>query len=114
MNLRRVISVIALLPAIIAVGSVEAIATPVSIFVFGIGRQSCAHWLSGPNEENEGQTWILGFWSGLNDSKLQTVGGNSDSAAIWGEVRKICMNEPSTVMLDATMRVYAQFAATGK
>jgi hypothetical protein len=40
-----------------------ALAPSQQALIAGIGRMSCAHWLS--ESFNEGEGWILGFWSGL-------------------------------------------------
>ena len=32
----------------------------------GIGRMSYAHWLSTNDKRLQGESWLLGFWSGMN------------------------------------------------
>jgi hypothetical protein len=93
----------------------SAVAAPTNTFIFGIGRKSCANWLSNTEGESEGQTWILGYWSGANifDASSHFAGANSDAYAIWREVKKICLSEPSTVF-DAIGRVRKQFVASRK
>ena len=87
-----------------------------SAYMYGIGRSSCGNWLSQPEHESEGETWILGYWSGLNvlNARSHLVGGHSDGQAIIGEVKKICLSEPSTVLNNAVARVYYQFEQDGK
>lgn len=87
-----------------------------SAYLYGIGRSSCANWLSQPEHESEGETWILGYWSGLNvlNAPSHLVGGHSDGPAIIGEVKKICLSEPSTALSNAVARVYYQFEQDGK
>jgi hypothetical protein len=86
------------------------------VTVYGIGASSCAHWLSSPENESEGKSWILGYWSASNEvnPNRHTVGGNSDSDAIIGETKKVCTSEPSTRLIDAVGRVYFQFQKNGK
>ena len=58
------------------------------VLITGIGRMSCAHWLS--QSVNEGEGWILGYWSGLNFANARTVGQHTDGEGIITEVRKAC------------------------
>jgi hypothetical protein len=83
---------------------------------YGIGANSCAHWLNTSVSEHEGSAWLLGFWTGLNNMNPinHYVGEKSDADAIIGEVKIICQKEPSTVMGDALVRVYLKFERTGK
>lgn len=84
--------------------------------MLGIGRQSCANWLSTPETEYEGEAWIPGYWTAVNivNTKTHVVGSNSDVPAIFGEIKKICSAEPSTTLADAIARVYFQFQQSGK
>jgi hypothetical protein len=83
---------------------------------FGQGISSCASWLSDPVFERDGHQWILGFWMGLNVSNASNkdVGSHSDAQAIWGEVKRICTEEPSTQLAEAAQRVYRRFQQDGK
>lgn len=82
----------------------------------GTGHYSCANWLSRPEYERDGVAWIFGYWSALNlqNSQSHKVGSRSDGAAIIGEVKKICIAEPSTVLSSAVDRIYGQFQRDGK
>jgi hypothetical protein len=53
-----------------------ALAQQERILIAGIGRMSCAYWLS--QSVNEGEGWILGFWSRLNYANTRTVGQHTD------------------------------------
>src|SRR5260370_42316931 len=48
-----------------------ALAQQQQALITGIGRMSCAQWLS--QSFNEGEAWILGFWNALNHSNARTV-----------------------------------------
>src|SRR5262249_18574426 len=78
--------------------------------ITGIGRMSCAHWLS--QSLNEDEAWILGFWSGLNHAKARTVGQHTDGEAIIAEVRKVCAARPSMPLADATFTAYSEMEST--
>ena len=70
------------------------------VLITGIGRMSCAYWLSEP--VNEGEGWILGFWSGLNYANARTIGQHTDGEGIITEVRKVCATRPSMTLAGAT------------
>jgi hypothetical protein len=80
------------------------------VLITGIGRMSCAYWLSEP--VNEGEGWMLGFWSGLNYANARTVGQHTDGEGIITEVRKVCATRPSMTLAGATFAVYSQMAST--
>jgi hypothetical protein len=84
--------------------------------VFGIGIASCAHWLSLPNKVEEGNAWLLGYWSGENsmNPRNHKVGDSTDGDALIAEVKKICQAEPSTTFANAVDRVYGRFEFQGK
>ena len=50
--------------------------------VVGIGRNSCGHWLATPQDQREGQIWVLGFWSGLNVGMHSNTGSTSEGHGI--------------------------------
>ena len=79
------------------------------VLITGIGRMSCAHWLS--QSVNEGEGWILGFWSGLNYANTRTVGQHTDGEGIITEVRKACATRPSITLVGATFTVYSEMAS---
>jgi hypothetical protein len=79
--------------------------------MFGIGTGSCAHWLSTRSLENEGNAWLMGWWSAFNNfnESDHKVGKTTDMAGVIGEVRKVCVAEPSTRMTDAILVVWNRF-----
>lgn len=74
--------------------------------ITGIGRMSCAHWLS--QSFNEGEPWILGFWSGLNHAKTRMVGQHTNGQGIIAEVRKVCAVRPSMTLVGAAFTAYSE------
>ena len=87
-----------------------ALAQPKQALIAGIGRMSCVHWLS--QSFNEGEGWILGFWSGLNLANARTVGQHTDGEGIITEVRKVCATRPSRTLANATFTAYSEMAST--
>ena len=88
----------------------SALAQPPQALIAGIGRMSCAHWLS--QSFNEGEGWILGFWSGLNFANARTVGQHTDGEGIIAEVRKVCATQPSMTLVKATFTASSEMAST--
>ena len=83
-----------------------------SYYLIGMGGNSCAFWLSRPDYKTMGETWVFGYWSGLNaGNKVNPmVGRNTDSVGIIGEVQKVCEEEPSTSLISAASRVYKKLS----
>jgi hypothetical protein len=88
----------------------------VEVYKFGIGLNSCGHWLSSPERESAGANWMLGYWSGMNvfHADNQMVGSKTDGDAIIAEVRKICNQSPSTNLNEAINAVYLDFQRQNK
>lgn len=82
----------------------------------GFGNLSCATWLSTSANRQQGNDWLLGFWSGINGygSPGGIVGHTTDSLGIISEVKKVCNNEPSLALIYATARTYQWFAQQDK
>ena len=74
------------------------------------GTQSCAAWLATPTSETEGRWWIAGYWSGRNmqNAARGQVGSSTDSEGIIGEIRRMCLAEPSLLLINAAARVYVE------
>jgi hypothetical protein len=78
-------------------------------YLVGIGRLSCAHWLSTPETKRAGIDWILGYWSGANAWRhpgSNTVGSSTDGEGILAEVNKECAAHPSEALIWAANAVY--------
>jgi hypothetical protein len=95
------------------IGSASAQSSSSNV-ILGIGSLSCANWLSSPPNIHDGEMWILGYWSAVNDLNGFHLPPHTDADVIWGETKKICMDEPSTTVAGAVARVYFQFQQMGK
>jgi hypothetical protein len=86
-----------------------------AMYAVGAGRLSCGYWLSSPEHEADGRSWALGFWTAYNavNEASHMVGAKADTDAIFGEVKKICVAEPSLGLVDAVVRVYVRFLQDG-
>jgi hypothetical protein len=80
---------------------------------FGMGIKSCANWKLNSYNDYAGQTWILGFWSGLNAAAdtANFVGIDTDAPAILAEIALICSNSPSMKLQDAIIAHYSRVRA---
>lgn len=77
--------------------------------LFGAGGiESCAHWLSTPANEAEGDVWALGYWSGLNtfNDVNHLVGRTTDGEGVLGEIKKLCRESPSMLMAKAVAETW--------
>jgi hypothetical protein len=80
----------------------------VPVLLSGIGRLSCKNWKSTPALENEGNTWLLGFWTALNyvaataDQQQVQIRGQ----AIVSEVAKTCARNPSETLATAAWETF--------
>ena len=84
--------------------------------VYGIGQGSCGTWLSTPSNTIQGDQWILGWWSATNlaNERNKFVGEQTDGEGILGEVRKVCTDNPSMLLINATASVYVKMATVSK
>jgi len=89
---------------------------PRQVQMFGIGLDSCAHWLQTPSLRREGETWALGYWSGLNvnTTTSPTVGRHTDPDGVIGEIRKVCEGAPSLPLALAINQAYDAMATVGR
>ena len=109
MPVRRALSTILATALLVLWLMVEpALAQQEQTLIAGIGRMSCAHWLS--QSINEGDAWVLGFWSGLNQANARTVGQHTNGEGIIAEVRKVCATRPSMTLAGATFTAYSGMA----
>ena len=103
---------LAILLVALGIGAADA---QTEMYSLGIGRLTCAYWLSTPEREAEGKSWALGFWTAYNavNDVDHTVGVKAKTEDIFGEVKKICVSEPSLGLVDAVVRVYIRFFQGG-
>lgn len=89
------------------------------IHYYGLAGSSCATWLSSSEYQLGGEQWIFGFWSGLNQeaaihNERSDVGKTTDRNGIVGEVKKVCLREPSKQLKDAAGLVFYEFQRSGR
>jgi hypothetical protein len=78
---------------------------PISTFALGIGNETCASWQQ--NYRKYGESWIFGFWSGVNVfNSDHTVGLKTNSSNILVEVGKICDQNPTMKLIEAVNEQY--------
>ena len=81
------------------------------VLILGIGRSSCANWIS--TAESEVTVYIYGYWSAVNEMMREfghdgTVGSQTDPPGKVGEVRLECQQHPSLRITEAIMRAYTK------
>lgn len=92
-----------------SVFSLPALAEEPTVWVVGIGGASCAIWLSDPGYEHQGESWLLGYWSGINMANGSMVGHSTDGLGIIERVKDMCREDPALRLADATAKVRAEF-----
>ncbi|MFD1611281.1 hypothetical protein ACFSCW_05630 [Sphingomonas tabacisoli] len=78
---------------------------PPMIPTFGFGSVKCEAAFK-PDSVMQAQSWILGFWTGLNVQSGHGVGTGKSNDDIWDSVRKACAKTPSATLLAATQTAY--------
>ena len=72
------------------------------------GLPTCAAWLSTPAHEHDGESWLYGFWSGINQpaSKINkiNIGPKSNVDLMIDEMRTFCKREPSSALVAVALR----------
>lgn len=88
---------------------------PGQILQFGMGIRSCAAWLQNDASEITGNNWILGYWTGMNESNANhAVGNSTDALGIFGEIKKTCTEDPALSLREATASAYWSFDTIGR
>jgi hypothetical protein len=54
----------------------------------------------------QSESWILGFWTGLNLQSAASVGAGKSTDAVLDSVKAACANQPSVTLLKATQLAY--------
>ena len=83
--------------------------SPTPAYMLGAGTGSCASAFS-PAQQFDTESWIMGFWSGLNIARLSMNGANTDAEGIIGEVRLVCAQHPSKALGLATIEAWKKLA----
>lgn len=83
---------------------------PSPTFVLGAGSLRCEPFFRA--NEREIETYIFGYWSGLNmrNSENHLVGSIAGGGAIVAAVRAACEQEPDNLVTGAINGVYADMA----
>lgn len=79
---------------------------------FGMGGYSCAKAFA-PENIRTTQSWVLGFWSGVNNSLGLQVGLKTDVEGVLGEVQRVCSGKPATLLYVAVDQAYANLRKQG-
>lgn len=79
------------------------------------GGVSCATWLSSVRQEEAGNEFVAGLWTGLNlAGPNHLVGRTTDREGILGEVRLRCRAEPSEALDAMAYRTYFEMRKAGR
>jgi hypothetical protein len=80
----------------------------------GVGTMPCKYWLSTPQLEGEGNTWILGWWTGLNSrNDDHWVGGRTDGNGIILSVKRECRRKPNKLLMHIVDEVFSKMGRAG-
>ena len=60
------------------------------------------------------QSWVTGFWSGLNFGEGRMVGQASDADGIIAEVKLECSKSPSDPLTSSVVRAYRRLQKNGR
>jgi hypothetical protein len=82
----------------------------------GVGSIDCGTWLSTASYKTKGESWLLGYWSGINVTSRtnRMVGHTTDARGILGAVEKVCADDPTRKLSDATVIVYNHLVRTNR
>ncbi|WP_448953795.1 hypothetical protein [Labrys neptuniae] len=81
----------------------------------GFGTMPCRYWLSDLRHEGEGNSWILGWWTGL-DSRNDNhwVGSRTDGNGIILAVKHECQKQPDMLLMNVIDGVFKKMANPDK
>ena len=82
---------------------------------YGVGRDTCAHWLASPSQERDGVSWLLGYSTALNfiNPNSHLVDAKTEGDGIVGDVRTVCRAQPSIPLQAAVGAVYGRMLRMG-
>ena len=81
----------------------------------GVGTMPCKYWLSTTRLEGEGNSWILGWWTGLNSrNDNHWVGSRTDGNGIILAVKRECQHQPDKLLMNAIYSVFRKMASPSK
>ncbi|MBP0577948.1 hypothetical protein J8I29_01375 [Labrys sp. LIt4] len=94
------------------------IGTPAKAYDYmalGVGTMPCKYWLSTTRLEGEGNSWILGWWTGLNSrNDNHWVGSRTDGNGIILAVKGVCQHQPDMLLMNAIDSVFKKMASPNK
>ena len=82
-------------------------AQPKLIPAFGFGNVKCEEAFT-QEAGTQSESWILGFWTGLNIQSAAGVGAGKSNEAVLDSVKAACTKQPSTTLLKATQLAYRE------
>jgi hypothetical protein len=78
---------------------------------FGIGSMPCSTWLDMPTHRIDGNSWVLGLFTGLNlTMPKHDVGTAMGGDGVIEEVWNACKTHPEKSLVDATTGVWSRLA----
>lgn len=86
--------------------------TTPDVMIYGAGGFSCTRaW----QQENVSfsTNWVLGFWSGVNNTRGLLVGSKTDADGILGEVKRVCAARPAIRLYEAVDQAFANLHSQG-
>ena len=94
--LTRFVAVIGLTSLALWCGSAQG----APVYVTGVGLKTCGEW--GSNPHGPINDWILGYWTGLNESQASTVGYSLGVEGILHFVLSKCITDVTLTIRQAT------------
>jgi len=74
----------------------------------------CDEWLSSPSKTEEGNSWILGYWTATNEPHLKFVGRQLGPDGIIKQVKKECAPQPRMPLLAVAASLYRKAEKVGQ
>jgi hypothetical protein len=100
---------------VLATSILGCLAAPIAnaeVLTLGAGTESCATWQANEASLDQGNNWIEGYWTGLNEGADQTTGKKTDAAGILGAVALLCQSNPTKTIIDAATSVWSDMSLT--
>jgi len=82
-----------------------SVGQPRLIPAFGFGNVKCEQAFT-QEAATQSESWILGFWTGLNIQSAAGVGAGKSNEDVLGSVKASCARQPSATLLKATQLAY--------
>lgn len=82
-----------------------SVSQPKLIPAFGFGSVKCEDAFT-QEATTQSESWIFGFWTGLNIQSAGSVGAGKSNEAVLDSVKENCAKQPSATLLKATQLAY--------